>query len=99
MNTRKIAAIAAGSLVIIGGIGTASAASAHTVPPPSHPLRSACASASPWREHDMGFTGLTWNYVFPGTAREFHISRCSVVVSGQGQSVILTPSGRVVATS
>lgn len=68
-------------------------------PVPNHAACVRHSNVRPLEVHNVGQSGLTWLYVTEATARGLHISRCSVVIAGNGQSVILTPTGKVVATS
>jgi hypothetical protein len=66
------------------------------------PDRAACAregNARPMRVHVIGSSGLTWQYVTAGEARELRISPCSIVIVGEQQSVVMAPGARIAARS
>jgi hypothetical protein len=97
MNGKTIAVTAAITTVL--GLGMSANAGAASQP---HPRSAACKAGNPWTEHNMGATGMSWNYVFPSTAKHFRISPCSIILSfgvNKGYSEVLTPNGRVVSKS
>jgi hypothetical protein len=86
-------AIAGSAAGIVASGGSASAGTL----PASDPA--ACAAASPYVSHQMGHTGLTWRYVRAATARELGISRCSILLIGSRETLVVNPRGNVVAKS
>jgi len=86
----QLASVVLASVVLAGGAASSALAnSSGRAPSCDHPLT----------VRDIRGTGLEWQYVNRREAAYFRISRCSVVISGQRGSVVMTPAGVVVATS